>query len=473
MTRQLELVTPDSTTIDLLNGVAQAILHGWQTQSADFGEQVESTPFGATVTIGSAQPIVDTIPLILIGSQVEILAVNGAIERLLQALRAFTNERSGEQYALLRYRSAVQTKAQQAAIYDGALSYPSDGLVSLLAYDGPESEHQIDATLTLLRHPFPEDATEKTPVIRQENGVVVVEFPAGGTADGRVTHLQVSRNSTDGKMSGLFGGIRPKHAGFDAFRPIWNLYNAIPSTENIFAVENDAAAIGGNYLDVPHSATEISLYQYIIQLNSDTSVDHQHFHGDYNVLLRYRDGGARYRVTLGKRYLNRTFKLPPRYIGSDDGVANNDWQVVNMGRVSFPGIGGRLGSAAYRSQGLEIFIKWLNGTQNLWLDALILVPAARSLVLDGFHQDLANTVRYETDVQDRGRAWSGSDATNPHESMEEPVLIGGESFYVPSEGGVGVFIVLRDGDDTHIVHGDGLLDFTLGYVDRYQVLNDQ
>lgn len=219
-----------------------------------------------------------------------------------------------------------------------------------------------------------------------------LSISGNGSRPGRIGKLTVTRNT--GTIGRLYAGIKPAR-GYDdsAFDPVWDAYagTAVAVTTQETSPLTDY--VGSGYMLTTPVLADTLLHSWTLRLDDIAATDHRAFYGSYYAIGRIYVplGSNEYGVQI-RHGIETTTGTPQLTINEevivDDG--GGSWILVNMGRITIPGAGGRSAGNDLANFAIRVYVEQIGGTGGYvaW-DSFILIPAEHYLSFDT-QMELAN-----------------------------------------------------------------------------------
>lgn len=382
-TSGVNLAAVAASDIDLLAGTLKLDLGGFAPGSPFERGAWAGSPYGGTYVFDSFEGTSEVLALIGRDTTAQLRAAADAIDdALAEALRARVERAREVDLWWLHFALDGETE-KRSLLYRGALAQRAEnaGVAGAFLKKGT-----MRANLQLDRQPFWESisgTTQSDTSVSADGGTMSLTDP-GGTAPARInlTHLAGAQEESNGPIGRCWIGIRPEYNGLSAFEPVWACEDGTNGTDATDAGE--PTAVTSNKVVVSF-ATDTSLVRRMFISVGDVLssyghlvTENTHYFGTYRVLVRARVTGA---TTCGMemRYgYDATDANLKRYTAEypDD----TDWRYYDMGEILIPPEG-PYATDAYNCA-IHLFAERLEGSGNLELDCIMLVPAEHFMYLN-------------------------------------------------------------------------------------------
>lgn len=273
-----------------------------------------------------------------------------------------------------------------------------------------------------------------------------------GTEEARIRRVKITNSSTSGYQQNYWFGIRPVYEGTTDFIALWELENGTLGTDaakDTTTAKNTASpgAGSGAFVLVDFATTTALTRRISVKVDDiiGAGTHYNHFHGEYQVLLRYSLSaagtcGIEMRTGYATANLTNYRACSPQYVSGTGG-----WYLQEMGTVTIPAEGGWYGQDADYAKyfTIELAAEGLGSSPpDLYLDCLILVPTR-------YYAKLKNCYVEGNVATDYAELWTHENdektAISYHSS--KPIIdvskedVG--SWYLPRQGGVLVAVAAQ------------------------------
>lgn len=426
MARVLRLAdAAQSDTIDLLAGTFRLESGSWQLS----GEGTETMSLVATAASEKA--------------------VANAVQEFDELLKK-AGEYHGDLVEGTSYwleMNAATESARRSLLYGGQYRVQSG-----VGYGPLFEQYAGKMVLSLDHHPLWENTSYST----KTSSALAIGDPwviaaIEGTEPARIRRTKITNTSASGWHYTYWLGLRPTYEGTTDFIARWELEDGTLGTDASVDSTTDPngaspGATAGKFVKVTF-ATATALTRRISVKVDDVigaGTNYNHFHGEYQVLLRYQLSaagtcGIEMRTGYATANLTNYRACNPQYVTGTGG-----WYLQEMGTVTIPAEGGWYGQDADYAKyfTIEFAAEQVSGTPNLYLDCLILVPTKHFAKIDNCYVEGGVATDYAelwTHEDDSKTAISYSSSKPIIDVSKEDC----DTWYLPRQGSVLVAVGAR------------------------------
>ena len=402
------------------------------------------------------------LPLGKVGDESDYLAADAALQAYRRLIDLYQQDMLLIDTPWLYWNTALEAEKRHF-VREMRIIYPNSREASPLLRNGLA---EVEVHLTVHFAGEDEDATNLATITLSARGNGKATLPDGyGATLNRISNLRIV-STGNAELEALarwkfWVGIRRPYYGFTNFTPEWDLPHSAGSIAGA-SVVSDATAIGGQYINC--NMTSYPAYrQWRVTYLSDITSHGLDWVGSYRLLLRQRLSAANMAVSVQARwgYKNytsaafATVDVPGPYTPIQSGADVPTWNLMDLGSVQIPPGDFRgmlsqnpvtppaLDDAVGRFK-IELWGELTDGSGNLHLDALYLVPDTNMVIVEGgqlkgevdqvavrtFEDDVIRAIaNYQSEPYALGEAW-----------VDTGLDVSPRAWGLPPEGGMLVFI---------------------------------
>jgi hypothetical protein len=457
---QYSLIDGTDDSIDLLGGTLKLEEKSWSTLTATPQIAYDYLPFAAQAAFENYDVVTETFNLIGSGT---VSALTTAIVDLEEAFEdtrlAHAGEVGAEPWWLVWHADGEESK--RALLYGGAMKFPtSTGVNPLLEYQ------LVKVQVTLIRAPLWESIDGATSWESFTDGGSGVSTTGGqiefsdikGSAPARIRGISANYDTrVSGTLSEWWIGVRATHAGTGNFESLWECEDGTNGTDA--SDQADAAASGGNAVRVTFGTTSLAKRMTITVNDACSHSDYDHQFGRYLVLCRCK-------VASGTAGIQMRTGYSEQNVYQEIYIDNTSYMFHPLGEITIPPwTGYRYASSLFVKEfAITLYAEKLStgGSDYLWLDALVLMPAEHLLYIDGTTiDDTSKVLEVITNDDETSSSFVLTSAAS--ETIEDGPALAPRDWQLPVAGGV--LVVVAQGTSSHILSED--LTFTLAYYPRW------
>lgn len=429
----------------LTNGNLRIVDGSWQTQSTRDGKKIE------------------TMLLISKDTAANIRTDVATLEDVLQDAVSYHTDKYRDSSYWFRWVTDGES-AKRALIFDYELHPVPDSPVQPRGGFTPNLEAEASYyELAITRHAAFEENTAVIPVagaqtVSCNGGTWDLTGTSGGRLNGRIFRFYCLPSSSGMSFTQFWAGMRLERRGLTTFDPLYECedgFNRVDASDVA-----DGTASGGDYVRV-NFATDATMRPRVSFQVDQGARDADDMIGSYKVLLRYKtsDSSTKTAVQLVSTFeippTSSSVPLPPGNYGSIIyPTATTTYNLIELGNLEvtpFPVKMAQDLSLSIGNMYISIFAERIEGSGNLQLDSVILIPYEHYVAWDAGLVNYLESAEVITDEADRTQAFRNS--TSVIDGVGE---VSKNNWVYPREGGYFVVAAQRDGQhvlaDTVGVH---------------------
>lgn len=422
----------------------------WLTRGAHPAAAWQQSPYGAQYTFQYYPPLTEIFDLVAKDSAANIRTAIKAIEAILETARLWHAGQTKDPVWLVAASNGETIR--RALVYDGSISLAGQASsVPLL------EKPALNATLILDRHPLWEPATANTQINAQILNCLGGQYAAAvgpSSAPHRIYYAALTPYVTTA-VSRFWLGFRETSNGTTGITFLWELEDGDISDPTYTTLTTEVGAspygsVANNRLTVGYNVLDTTnLKRVTIGVK------------DIPGITAAANMPGRYLVILRAKVLANTnvvFQLRYGYSGSTDAmhrISNTiyyagtgaAYRLIELGNISIPAspyyaAPTALNNKAYTTD-LQLWIQRVDGTDDVQLDCLILIPCDHIIHVDDLDDINLNDKCYIVTTPDERTLANRYKLTGGVFHVGEITTQPSPDFYWPGAGAIAVFAAER------------------------------
>lgn len=304
------------------------------------------------------------------------------------------------------------------------------------------SEGKAEATLILFLSPWQEELNDvnvlSTVALSQLGGLA--NIVGDGNRQSRVSSIVIGGDTVPNIMSAAWMGLRANRDGSSSFNPSWDA--SLASSLGPGAIINAGVGTGGGSVEL--LLTGSLQRMFTISLRDISTVDNEHFFGEYLILGRIKSSpltadvfGFQMRWGVGQVFSganNLSTNSEVYFQGGNVG----DFGWIELGKVSIPGHTARSSALWATNWLIEISAEQIAGTPfTMNFDKLVLMPSDRILYINGGE---LNDTGYDWEIYREPNEELIGVLKNASGQVVDSMELRSTNWYIPAEGAKLVFV---------------------------------
>jgi len=354
---------------------------GWNSLTSKMVSKYTHSLFGMTADDQHYDRVVETFQMLTNNNDATVAPALAELDRIQEWVCLWHKNQLRQESIWLEAQSDREAHSRRSLVYNLTVKGDKGTMGGTSLLELPNTSLRV----TLTRHPLWESTSS---CVVSASGISTLggaftlnSLPDTGTAPARIEDFSISHNSSV-PLARAWVGIREYNEGIASFEPLWELEDGSTYTDTTSG--SDSNASGSSKLTVNFATMNSNAKRAEISVNDVVLSSPEDMIGRYVVLCRSKvDTGMTVALQLRHGF----------YDGDDDSflqaepvyIENTNWRLRELGEVSIPPSGWRAANAnpaVIDNVTIQVWAELIEGSGNLDLDCLVLIPANHYVSFD-------------------------------------------------------------------------------------------